>query len=518
MARAIFSPPTRDFLFSPSVAPRTHASFDCPLPLGLAHALVKTSLLVPFFKMDQDASPPPPKRTKVQDLHPPLPREPSLLPGDLVATSTSTLPNAFAGPRLKNAAWLEEPAGAAKDEAPNPALRFVPRVVAAPKRKRISRLTRLEQKWAEEHAEDEEKDDVMEALGLPPAQEDSEDDDDKPLVARGPAPEWAKHVDTDWYRDKDEEGLEEFGIFPRAPEAVAERVEGKTYMVNDQVRIWRAPVWKCQHNRVVSVCKKCYRGPAPGKSADKTHPALVAEWDPSNTHSLSHYSRGCKDKVKWICATDSAHTWKATISLRTMDSESDMAKCPHCVNKAKRDPSGAENNEQTAAASYPAVPAKKKNRVVGQRYCLKGHVRVWGGRQFYCTHGVRPDGCPPCQALLKTPGTTIAESTDLSKTRLNAQTHPLLAIEWGASNAQPMANYTLGSGYKADWVCSKDSTHKWNGMPALSSQKRSGRAPTGTKAWNSSCTRHWRNAGGILYQFDRTAACCSVCRKHQCDL
>lgn len=81
-----------------------------------------------------------------------------------------------------------------------------------------------------------------------------------------------------------------------------------------------------------------------------THPEFAIEWSPDNDRDVVTVSYGSNYRAKWICSTDSTHTWEAGVNARTNNN----TWCPKCGN---RKTSRVENELQEAVSGVLTVSA-----------------------------------------------------------------------------------------------------------------------------------------------------------------
>lgn len=208
---------------------------------------------------------------------------------------------------------------------------------------------------------------------------------------------------------------------------------------------WQAPV-----ARVIagSGCPQCAgRIPVVGvNDLATTHPELTTELaDPSDATRLQAGS----GKTTWLCPTHG--TWEATVSSRTHKKTG----CPVCSgHRVLPGVNDLITTHPTLAAE--CITPEETTRVSSGSMkrltwkCPQGHTWI----ASVVNRTTHQSGCPVCSNIRVVPGvndlgTTHPDIIDHLKNPIDAQ------------------QVTAGTKTKLTWVCSQDSSHTWNAIPAI---------------------------------------------------
>jgi hypothetical protein len=96
---------------------------------------------------------------------------------------------------------------------------------------------------------------------------------------------------------------------------------------------WRAGVR--DRTRGHRGCPYClHRRVSREESLAEVHPAIAAEWDPTNNGTLTpcDVTPGSGRTAFWLCRANSGHRWSATITNRVLRASG----CPHCARQRRR--------------------------------------------------------------------------------------------------------------------------------------------------------------------------------------
>lgn len=191
-------------------------------------------------------------------------------------------------------------------------------------------------------------------------------------------------------------------------------------------------------------------------------PGVAAQWDlDQNPFPPTHVRPGSNRPIWWLC--DRGHSWLATPYVRTRDHG-----CPVCKGKKAT----LDNNLASVRPDLLHTWHYQRNqielRLAPTEVLPQSNKKVW----WTCPHDpsheyeaspasrFRGRGCPYCA------GKRVSSSNSV------ATTSPLLAAEWDPANFKSAEQVARGSDYKAGWICSQDTDHKWTA--AVSSRPDSG--------------------------------------------
>jgi len=178
------------------------------------------------------------------------------------------------------------------------------------------------------------------------------------------------------------------------------------------------------------------------------YPFLEKEWDYKKNKNLlpSEIVFGSHIKVWWKCSKD--HSWKATISHRSLDNSG----CPYC---SKLRTAIGENDIKTINPNYLTEWDYEKNNILPSSVTLNSSKKIWWkckkGHSWQTAVSERTRGysCPFCknQKILK-------GFNDLKTLQ------PNLLKEWDYEKNNVFPDCVgQGAKQKAHWICSKN--HEW---------------------------------------------------------
>lgn len=181
-----------------------------------------------------------------------------------------------------------------------------------------------------------------------------------------------------------------------------------------------------------------------------TEPWLAKEWSEENIIKPTQITRGSVKKIKWVCPINSSHKYESTPNDRTGGKG-----CPYC---AGRRVLKGDNDLQTL---YPDIAKEwdyaKNGRLKPTEITAHNMKKVWWRCQKGHSYDMEvankiKDGieCPICsnRRLLK-------GYNDL------ATLYPDIAKEWSDENEISADAVVAGSTRRGVWICSKNSSHKW---------------------------------------------------------
>ena len=193
-----------------------------------------------------------------------------------------------------------------------------------------------------------------------------------------------------------------------------------------------------------------------GTTLRDTNPELMEEWDFDGNAPLvpENFSRGSRDRVKWICKVNPEHKWETPIAGRSSGTQ-----CPFCTNVLTASENSFIHDYPVIAADWhPSKNSKddilsfsktsKRKKVWWQ--CSKNTKHEW---QATVSERCRGEGlgCPFCS------NKRISESNNLQST------HPKLAAQWHPSkNGLLTPNDVFAGGkQKVWWLCPVADDHQW---------------------------------------------------------
>jgi hypothetical protein len=182
-------------------------------------------------------------------------------------------------------------------------------------------------------------------------------------------------------------------------------------------------------------------------------PEVASDWHPTRNGELKpeDVTAGSKRKVWWLCPVDERHEWEAGV-----DARSSGRCCPYCAGRKA-------NESNSLAALFPELVKEwhPKNgeltpndvtdgsgKSVWWR-CAKDKSHEW--ETSVTARTFRKGGCPFCV------GQRVSQTNSLKAV------FPKLALEWHPelNGSLTPADVTAGTGKKAWWLCSKNTSHEW---------------------------------------------------------
>lgn len=246
-------------------------------------------------------------------------------------------------------------------------------------------------------------------------------------------------------------------------------------------RVW----WRCNsfhkhewntqlHSRTIygSGCRQCYNLRNP---LSKAAPVVAKEWHPTLNGTLTPdgIAASSRKRVWWLCATDPAHEWQASVEVRVRA----KTRCPECsrlIPKKKLPP--LHIYDPILAAQWH--PTKNGERLASE-FSPNSNFKAWWICPANPTH-VWPalirnraklrHGCPRCTPRTK----FVSQGTSL------ADRFPDLASEWHPSKNEPLKPTELlpGSSKRVWWQCRAHPEHVWDATITTRTHRRSrGRCP-----------------------------------------
>lgn len=191
------------------------------------------------------------------------------------------------------------------------------------------------------------------------------------------------------------------------------------------------------------------------------NPELAAQWHPTknNEFTAQEVSASSNKKAWWKCIND--HEWEATINSRNTGN-----KCPYCSNRkvlagfndlATIKPDIATEWHPTKNSELkPSIISPTSNKKVWW-ICSEKHE--W--EAIIANRTAKGSGCPICY------------KNGISKKHKTVSENPKLLQEWSALNSKKASEVTLGSNFRAQWVCSKNAQHVWE-APVVNRSRGSG--------------------------------------------
>lgn len=243
------------------------------------------------------------------------------------------------------------------------------------------------------------------------------------------------------------------------------------YSVASNAVVW----WECRNNpcgchrwrasirmrsRRKSGCPYCSRPARPCSHNNLLlhRPELCEEWSKKNKKSPQEYSTFSLKKVWWECKNNSCgcHVWEASICSRTV---SRSVGCPYCAINGRP---CIHNNLMTHRPDL-REEWSVENKKAPEEYSIYSNAKVrwtckkhtacdchhWDMRIFHRTRGGK-SGCPYCCSKKKP-----CKHNNLLTNR------PDVCKEWSDRNDTSPDAYSVSSGKKAWWTCSKNASHEW---------------------------------------------------------
>ena len=224
--------------------------------------------------------------------------------------------------------------------------------------------------------------------------------------------------------------------------------------------IWTAPIANRTRQPKCPFCVG--RRVAPSNSLLTKKPELAQEWHAALNGDLTAamVTVSSERKVWWQCQSDPSHEWEASVASR---SRIKGANCPYCTGKAVTEKS-------SLASKCPEVleiwDYEKNSKLTPQTVSpysnRRAHFRCPRGHRFHCliftvTSTFVRHGRWPCD---------ICSNKRTTHENCLATIYPHLLEEWDyAANEKrglTPENITGGAKVNADWVCNRDSRHRWS--------------------------------------------------------
>ncbi|WP_167467963.1 zinc-ribbon domain-containing protein [Arthrobacter oryzae] len=191
-------------------------------------------------------------------------------------------------------------------------------------------------------------------------------------------------------------------------------------------------------------------------------PSIAAEWDRAkNPFPPSHVRPGSNRKIWWLC--ENGHSWLTAPYVRTKG---------HGCAACKGMKATGSNNFALARPDLLSTWNHERNKselgIAPTDVLPQSNKDVWwtcqnDERHTYVASPAerfRGRGCPYCV------GKRVDASNSVGATR------PALAAEWDPANTKRPDEVSIGSDFRAAWICRKDDAHRW--MAAVSSRPANG--------------------------------------------
>lgn len=191
-------------------------------------------------------------------------------------------------------------------------------------------------------------------------------------------------------------------------------------------------------------------------------PTIAAEWDQTkNPFPPSHVRPGSNRKIWWLC--EKGHSWLTAPYVRTKG---------HGCAACKGTKATGSNNFALARPDLLPTWNHERNKselgIAPTDVLPQSNKKVWwtcqnDERHTYAASPAarfRGRGCPYCV------GKRVDASNSVGATR------PVLAAEWDPANTKRPDEVSIGSDFRAAWICRNDDTHRW--IAAVSSRPASG--------------------------------------------
>lgn len=192
------------------------------------------------------------------------------------------------------------------------------------------------------------------------------------------------------------------------------------------------------------------------------HRDLAAQWHPTaNDRTPTDVTAGSGYRATWLCPTCD-HTWVTQVDKRANRGHG----CPGCSGKAV----SAKNNlgvlrPDLAAQWHPDNPigpdavtvfSNRRVRWLCSTTVVVNDVERVCGHEWTTSPAARTRaGCPACGRF------AASEWNNLTVT------HPDLVGEWHPNNDMAASEVSMGSGYRARWICRvNDCGHEWEATVA----------------------------------------------------
>lgn len=231
----------------------------------------------------------------------------------------------------------------------------------------------------------------------------------------------------------------------------------------DETHIWEAPISYRTSEASQNGCPYCSGNRVSDLNRlDLKFPLLIKQWHKDNPRPPSEYSFGSGEEVLWQCLINKDHVWKGKICHQSRKKNS----CPFCTSQQV-----ADSNRLSIHYPHLIIQWHSDNPGTPADYCTGSNERmkwicevcsnIWYGTIVNRTR--KKTGCPRCAARKRAFESALPKKYEDSL----AYKLPHLVDEWDDDNNGAPSEYTPGSGYKANWVCSKG--HKWCTMIATRS-------------------------------------------------
>ncbi len=178
---------------------------------------------------------------------------------------------------------------------------------------------------------------------------------------------------------------------------------------------------------------------------------LISEWHPEKNEGRdpTKITHGSKKRVWWVC--ERGHEWEAVVYSRTISGTG----CPYCAGFK------VLTGETCLASKRPDLasewgPANDKGP--GEVLASSSYIATWVCNEYGHTwrtsvnNRSRGTGCPACTNKQVQPGFNCLTSQ-----------RPDLASEWSPKNSKGPGEVTVGSQYRATWVCGAYG-HEWEAV------------------------------------------------------
>ena len=192
-----------------------------------------------------------------------------------------------------------------------------------------------------------------------------------------------------------------------------------------------------------------------------THPQFRAEWSANNTVDPKTLSAGSNVRVVWRCPRD-GHEWSVSPNQRFWGGKS--SRCLMCVGRI---PTPGVTDLRTTHPHLVGELAPDQDATAESLSAGSGPVE-WicsvDGHRWTASVSARTSrgqGCPVCANKA-----VLAGVNDLATLR------PDLAAQWYSSNDRTPDQVTVGSAYRAQWMCADG--HVWGTAVSNRTARRSG--------------------------------------------
>lgn len=212
--------------------------------------------------------------------------------------------------------------------------------------------------------------------------------------------------------------------------------------------------------------------PFPENSLQEKNPELARQWHVEKNFPLTpfNFTEKSGKKVWWVCDKNAVHEWETTIAHRSAGKG-----CPFCAGQKV-------DQTNSLAVLFPDIAAQwhpiKNGALTPSDVVARSSKAVWwqcskvDDHEWKISPGVRVKGhgCAKC---------AIARRSTLKVQPLNKRFetyYPDLLKEWDHENNGVLKpeHITKGSNRKINWVCQKDSGHKWSATVHNRGKNKSG--------------------------------------------